>query len=500
MLARNLTEEPLMPARSLSHIEPEKNASIVSLLEEGIALAEKGERARARIMLQRVISAAPETEDAWLWLAWIADEAQESRRLLDEASHLIPGSRRINEALAGFQESAPATSPKTERAKKAIRSNRQAHKPRPMPAAPSERASLRWPLLGLSVLAMTALLIVLAMSGVFTANRPSVVKALDLPPPQQVGPTPDIAAETRSLFGSAEAYFAAQDWTNAIKTLQDLRSLDPQHENARILLAEAYLSRAKLAIAANELEAAQVDLDAAIRLNAGNLELQETRRLLSLYLDGVRAYRIQDWEEVVRCLKRVHKAGAGYRDTEVMLAQGYLGVARLQQEKQDYYGAHASLQAALELQPGLAEAEQVMIEVNNEITPPKRVEVYLSEYLVKVYENNQVIRTFLMCDGRAGSPTLPGRYPVLFKTPMAQASQWGGLQMPWWIGLYNIGDNPESQIQNGFHAFPFRADQQVMWANSLGGHCSYGCIVLETESAKWLYDWIDLGTVVFVLE
>lgn len=219
-----------------------------------------------------------------------------------------------------------------------------------------------------------------------------------------------------------------------------------------------------------------------------------------LYLDGVKAYQLQDWSEVVHCLSRVRKINPNYRDTDKMLAQGYLGLAREQAAKQDWYGAQESLNLAMSLEPQLPQAEQVMIEVTEAITPAKRVEVSLSEHVVRVYENHRVIRTFPMCDGKPSSPTRPGRFPVLDKMPMALASQWGGLQMPWWIGLYYTNDDVEHGIENGFHALPFRADKQVMWENSLGSHCSYGCIVLDTEDAVWLYNWIEIGTVVFILE
>ncbi len=497
-----------------THSVPQKSQNNSTLLEEGIQLAQRGERERARIILQRVIHASPETEDAWLWLAWLADDKAESLRLLQEAKQLFPESLRVQEALSTIQ-GAPKPEPKqTQSQRKTPPPQKAPQPPRRISKAakplfisgvpeqgPDPAQNSRLPAVGLLVVALAAVAIVLGLAGAFRTSRPLQVQALELPTPVAAPTaTVDIPQQVAALFSQVEAYEAAQDWNSAITELEHIRTLAPDDARARQELSKAHFERGKLALQANDLENAQVDLDAAIRLDASNSELHEVRRSLMLYMDGVRAYQLQDWDEVVHCLSRVRKINTGYRDTDVMLAQGYLGVARGQAVEQDWYGARESLELAISLDPELSEAQQVMIEVNNAITPPKRVEVSLSEHLVRVYENHQVIRTFPMCDGKKGSPTRPGRFPVLDKIPLALASQWGGLQMPWWIGLYYTNDDTENGIENGFHALPYRADQQVMWENSLGGQCSYGCIVLDTEDATWLYDWIEIGTVVFILE
>ena len=87
--------------------------------------------------------------------------------------------------------------------------------------------------------------------------------------------------------------------------------------------------------------------------------------------------------------------------------------------------------------------------------------------------------------GLATSPTAPGTYRVLDKIPNAYASTWN-LQMPYWLGIYYVG-----RIENGIHALPILSSGQTLWAGLLGRPASFGCVILDTASAKALYDWAD---------
>jgi lipoprotein-anchoring transpeptidase ErfK/SrfK len=75
---------------------------------------------------------------------------------------------------------------------------------------------------------------------------------------------------------------------------------------------------------------------------------------------------------------------------------------------------------------------------------------------------------------------------------MAYASKWD-INMPWWLGIYYAGGS-----ENGFHGLPQLQDGRTIWADRLGHPCSYGCIVLDTEDAVYLYNWADIGTVAFI--
>jgi lipoprotein-anchoring transpeptidase ErfK/SrfK len=49
---------------------------------------------------------------------------------------------------------------------------------------------------------------------------------------------------------------------------------------------------------------------------------------------------------------------------------------------------------------------------------------------------------------------------------------------------------------NGIHGLPVLSNGQRLWANVLGQPASYGCIILDLQPAKWLYNWAEDGVVV----
>jgi LysM repeat protein len=122
----------------------------------------------------------------------------------------------------------------------------------------------------------------------------------------------------------------------------------------------------------------------------------------------------------------------------------------------------------------------------------KKVVVSISQQHLWAYNGNQVVFSFVASTGLAKSPTAPGSYRVLDKIPNAYASTWN-LQMPYWLGIYYVG-----RIENGIHALPILANGQKLWAGLLGRPASFGCVILDTVSAKKLYDWVDIGTPVII--
>lgn len=71
----------------------------IGLLRRGQLAAQKGDRLRARRLLRAALMADPANIEARLWLAAIADDPEESVRLLNEVLHEQPGHRQ---ALAGL--------------------------------------------------------------------------------------------------------------------------------------------------------------------------------------------------------------------------------------------------------------------------------------------------------------------------------------------------------------------------------------------------------------
>jgi len=123
----------------------------------------------------------------------------------------------------------------------------------------------------------------------------------------------------------------------------------------------------------------------------------------------------------------------------------------------------------------------------------KRIVIDLSAQRMYVYQNGQLLWNWVVSTGRPGQETAVGHYRVLNKIPNAYAYTWS-LQMPYWLGIYWAGS-----LQNGIHALPIQANGQRLWAGYLGQRVSFGCIILDTQNAKTLYNWAAVGTPVDIV-
>jgi tetratricopeptide (TPR) repeat protein len=497
-----------------------------SHLDEGIALARQGDHDSARAVFRRLIHQDPHNEDAWLWLSWVSESRQESLRLLEEARALSPDSERIAEGIAwareqlgitveganGRDRTAATPKPRSRRRKEAVArtkpapSTRAAALPRQPEAqtasAPPKSYADELPSSGTGTRRMAAMLssgaaiaaMVLLMLLVITQSRqdPRVVQALELPPAVEVTATPPASQRAQPLWVQVDVAYTRGDWNTAIDVLERIRQIDPQSAEARARLAEAHFNRGMRLIDANQLDAANQELDQAVRLDAGSHKLQQARRELRVYMEGLEAFWERDWPRAVETLQSIYTTNPEFRDTRTMLAQSYFELGISRQEARVWDEAKEAYQAAMELSGDMPEAQARLTQVLDEITPPRRIEVSLTTRQVKLYENNEVVRTYLSCTGRPTAPTLPGRYEIQSKMPMAYASKWD-LNMPWWLGIYWAGGS-----ENGFHALPILSNGTILWRGYLGQGCSFGCIVLDTEDAKAVYDWAELGTVVFI--
>jgi len=490
-----------------------------TLLEEGIALARRGDRAGAREIFRGLIQKNPYDEEAWLWLAWVAESKESALRCLEEAQRLLPESPRVAEGIAWAKEQLaneappppPKASPKPQvkaepilsRLDGAARSVQEAAsqtlddlKDRVALSASLAKVppSLRgWAVSALSVAALGLLAFLIFLIASQFRQKVYVVRALELPPPTvEATPTPSVAQRTSALWTKVDVAWVRQDWETVIASLEQIRAIDPRNDEARQRLAEAYHQQGLVYIAKNDLDAATDVLNKAVRLDASSPDLQKTHADLQLYRQALDAYWAKDWAKAVSLLQQVYQTAPAFRDTRTLLGQAYCYLGVEMMKKEELESARSALRSSIELLPDWPEAQERLTEVENLITPPRRIEVDLSDKIVTVYEDGKVIKTFRACTGRPSAPTVAGRYKVKTKLDMAYASRWD-LQMPYWLGIYDAGGS-----ENGFHALPILSNGQTLWRSALGTGCSYGCIVLDTPDAKWLYDWADLGTVVII--
>ncbi|MBN1401392.1 MAG: tetratricopeptide repeat protein [Anaerolineae bacterium] len=537
-------------------------------LEEGIALAQAGEQAEARTRFQRLIQSDPSNEEAWLWLAWVAEGKDRALAYLREAQAFLPESQRIRQAMTWAEQGgaslvsgsqAPASSgegppfaqggvlseeasgdvaalgedesrsepprrasPLGETARAARETishmvgsaqqrlgrregQRGASRPRffegwRLPeVVPPTMGRMRGGSLPLLAVLLLVAMAAIVWAGIVRARRDvGVAQALVLPTMVlDATATPTVEDRCQTLWVQVDVAWTRNNWDASIEALERIRAIDPYSDEARARLAEAHFNRGVSYIEENRLDEARLELDTAIRLDAESEPLQETRRQLHTYLSGLDAYWQQDWERATERLGRLYKRNPTFRDTQTMLAESYYRYGVVLQDQERWEESAAVYEQALGLwqdaASGAKEDALVRLQVVNDIiTPPKRIEVDLSDKTVTLYENGEVLDVFRVCTGRREAPTLPGRYEVLDKLPEAYASKWD-LRMPWWLGIYWAGGS-----ENGFHALPILSNGRTLWSGSLGTGCSFGCIVLDTDDAIMMYNWAEIGDVVII--
>ena len=507
-----------------------------SEVDEGIALAKAGAKAQARTVFRRVIGRKPEDEQAWLWLAWVADTRTASRRILQEALAFLPDSKAIRDGLAWVESNtaSPDQGPQLA-SRRGPSGGKKAGRGESLVSlsAGLDRVSLwgkgrrralrgdlvamqsltenirarvghllsavRWPsgrsvltaLLALGTIAGLAAIVWLGIS--HARSQPRVTLALELPPAvPNATATPTTEKLVEPLWIQVRVAISQENWSKVVEYLDDIRAVDPMNERARRQLSQAHYEIGLVEINDNQLSQAHASLNKAIRLDATDERLQDLRHKLELYMHGLGCYQQQDWQLAVDTLSRAYRLDSGFRDTAAMLGKSHYHVGIEKQDDELWEEARDAFKAAIALLPGLEDAHARLAQVMDILIPPNRIELDLSDRLVTVYEGHRPIHVFTACTGRPSAPTIPGRYQVKTKLPSAYASKWD-LDMPYWLGIYDAGGS-----ENGFHALPILSSGAVLWRGALGTGCSYGCIVLDTPNAIALYNWADIGTVVLI--
>ena len=128
-----------------------------------------------------------------------------------------------------------------------------------------------------------------------------------------------------------------------------------------------------------------------------------------------------------------------------------------------------------------------------EIPPsgPKKIVVDISEQRMYVYQGGTLLHAWVVSTGRGGS-TRYGTFHVQSKILNAYGSAWN-IWMPYWLGIYWAG-----ATENGIHGQPINPDGSIVWAGWLGRPITFGCVMLRTDHARWLYNWADIGTPVII--
>jgi lipoprotein-anchoring transpeptidase ErfK/SrfK len=121
----------------------------------------------------------------------------------------------------------------------------------------------------------------------------------------------------------------------------------------------------------------------------------------------------------------------------------------------------------------------------SEISEKRWIDVSLSEQRLRAYENGQVVRSTLVSTGLSKTPTVQGQFRI-------------------WIKLrYDDMEGPDYYLEDVPYVMYFYQGYGLhgtFWHSNFGQPMSHGCVNLPTEEAGWVFDFVDVGTLVNVRE
>lgn len=119
----------------------------------------------------------------------------------------------------------------------------------------------------------------------------------------------------------------------------------------------------------------------------------------------------------------------------------------------------------------------------SEIDEARWIDVDLSEQRLRAYKDGEVVRTTLVSTGLARTPTPSGQFRI-------------------WIKLrYDDMSGPDYYLEDVPYAMYFYQGYGLhgtYWHENFGQRMSHGCVNLPTAEAEWVFDFVDVGTLVNV--
>jgi tetratricopeptide (TPR) repeat protein len=515
-------------------------------LEAGRLAVRQGNLDEARRLLRSAVRADPDCAEAWLQLAWLTEQPQQRKALLEQVLALEPNHMQAQAELARLDAS-PSPPAAVRR-----RSGRQWQRwmlallvlaaglalaallawgpvdtslagllPTPIPTAtpaptrtPAEIAAQFEPQWQAALFGQNwdrAAEIAAIMLSVDAAGQTTRQHALAtyMQYGQSLVPTGQIAraleqfdravtlapddADVRlwqqisQMYLAGQEAFAAGNWPTAIQVWTEAHARMPDYGDLALRVVEAYRQQGQAALDAGDSATAIQAFTEAVARSPENAEL--VALLSAAYrLQGQAALDAGDWTAAVQAFTEARARAPENAELGTLLATAYRQRGIAWQKQNKLKNARDDLEAALALQPDDAEAKAHYDDVMYILFPPKRIEIDISKQRFYAWQGDTLVYSFVTSTGIPGRDTAAGHYRVLDKIPMAYSSIWR-LKMPYWLGIYYVGN-----IENGIHALPIRPDGTVMWGGFLGQKASYGCIILSNQAARTIYNWADIGT------
>ena len=125
-----------------------------------------------------------------------------------------------------------------------------------------------------------------------------------------------------------------------------------------------------------------------------------------------------------------------------------------------------------------------------QISLGKYIDINLSTQIMTIFENGEIIDSFLISSGKRGMDTPKGRHQIYNKNPRPWSKQYS-LFMPYWMAITADG-------KYGIHELPEWPGGYKEGQNHLGIPVSHGCMRLGVGPALTVYNWADIGTPVLI--
>jgi lipoprotein-anchoring transpeptidase ErfK/SrfK len=113
------------------------------------------------------------------------------------------------------------------------------------------------------------------------------------------------------------------------------------------------------------------------------------------------------------------------------------------------------------------------------------IDVDLAHQILTAYEGQELVRTTLVSTGTGDNPTPTGLYRIQIKM------------------RYDDMSGPDYYLRNVPYVMYFYRGYGLhgtYWHANFGHQMSHGCINLPTLHAEWLYNWAEVGTLVYIHE
>jgi len=118
----------------------------------------------------------------------------------------------------------------------------------------------------------------------------------------------------------------------------------------------------------------------------------------------------------------------------------------------------------------------------------KQIKIDLSEQKLSLYENNNLLKSFVISSGAPQTPTPKGEFQISEKNPLIWSEKYQQY-LPYALRFYN------SYL---IHEVPYDKNNIRRGLDQLGQPVSHGCVRLNINDAEEVYNWAEIKTDIFI--